>query len=345
MREPHDLPALAALSAQIGADPLLIQAAGGNTSIKADGVLWIKASGMLLADAQLRNVFVPADLAAMRTAMAAGEERADRPAEFALAGDLRPSIETSLHAVFPQRVVVHVHCVNTIAHAIRRDAPSVLAERLGGFDWAIVPYARPGAELARRVSDARGPATDVIVLANHGLIVAAGTVEAAGALLSRVVASLRTPAEGAAPDMDALSALADGDYAPAAADHPLHGAATAPHRLAAATGGSLYPDHVIFCGPSSVALAPHEAPAKAAARRADRGLAPPPYLLVPGKGALLRRDASAGALALARCLGDVLARLPAGVPLHSLSPDQEAALLNWDAEKYRQSLNARDAGG
>ena len=35
---------------------------------------------------------------------------------------LRPSIETTVHALMPQRVVVHVHCVNTIAWAIRSDA-------------------------------------------------------------------------------------------------------------------------------------------------------------------------------------------------------------------------------
>ena len=74
---PHDLPALAAASARIGADPLLIQGPGGNTSIKDGGVMWIKASGTNLADALTRDVFVPCDLAAMRAAMTAGEARAD----------------------------------------------------------------------------------------------------------------------------------------------------------------------------------------------------------------------------------------------------------------------------
>ena len=45
---PADLAELRDFSARIGADPLLIQAAGGNTSVKADGVMWIKASGTWL---------------------------------------------------------------------------------------------------------------------------------------------------------------------------------------------------------------------------------------------------------------------------------------------------------
>ena len=34
-----------ALSAQLGRDPLQVQGPGGNTSIKHDNVMWIKASG------------------------------------------------------------------------------------------------------------------------------------------------------------------------------------------------------------------------------------------------------------------------------------------------------------
>ena len=40
-----ELDQLRALSARVGADPLLVQAAGGNTSLKDQGVMWIKASG------------------------------------------------------------------------------------------------------------------------------------------------------------------------------------------------------------------------------------------------------------------------------------------------------------
>ncbi len=43
----------------------------------------------------------------------------------------------------PQKVVVHVHCVETIAVAVRADAEVVLAEKLAGLPYAFVPYARP----------------------------------------------------------------------------------------------------------------------------------------------------------------------------------------------------------
>lgn len=47
-----EMMSLRELSARIGRDPLLVQACSGNTSIKLDGVLWIKASGTWLADVE-----------------------------------------------------------------------------------------------------------------------------------------------------------------------------------------------------------------------------------------------------------------------------------------------------
>lgn len=337
---PHDLPALAQLSARIGADPLLIQAAGGNTSIKDGKMMWIKASGTYLADALTRDVFVPCDLIAMRFAVAAGEARADRPAEFSLQENgLRPSIETSLHAVFPQRVVVHVHCVNTLALAIRQDAQEAVAARLSGFNWAMVPYCKPGATLAAQVRSVLLPGVDVIILRNHGLIVAANTVEAAEDLLHRVVAALSAKAENVHRD-PALAQRADGAFHPLPPDHPLHTVARTPRLLRAAQAGSLYPDHVVFCGPGAAVLPEGETASQFADRLSARGLPHPVFLLVPGLGCLIASDASAGGQALARCLGDVLCRLAEGAEVTPLTDAQTAELLDWDAEKYRQSLNA-----
>ncbi len=48
-----------------------------------------------------------------------------------------------MHAVLAPRIVVHVHCVETLAWAIRADA----AEALAGLPWAYVPYCQPGTPL------------------------------------------------------------------------------------------------------------------------------------------------------------------------------------------------------
>lgn len=341
MSAPADLARLKAVSARLGGDPLRIQGPGGNTSVKEGAKMWIKASGTELAEAERRDIFVVVDLERMRAAMDADAAEADQPALFTLeSGALRPSIETSLHAVFPQRVVLHAHCVDTIALAIRADARERLAERLVRIPHGFAPYVKPGATLAKAVRASGGVEAGVVVLGNHGLIVAGDTVEAASDLFDRVTAAVAAePAASPSPDMAALEQAGGCSYAPPAADHPLHGVALSPYRLQAALKGSLYPDHVIFCGVAATALGTGKSADDLVARLSAEGLAAPPLLLVPGRGALIARDASAGARALARCLGDVLARVPEDAPLTYLTERQNAELIDWDAEKYRRALN------
>lgn len=340
----REFSALRALSARIGKDPLLIQAAGGNTSIKNGETLWVKASGLWLARAEDDEIMVPVALAPLLEAVRRGDPLADAPQGFvqeALSpGNLRPSIETTVHAVIPQRVVVHVHCVETIAIAARRDARPILEERLRGLAWRLVPYVRPGLPLAEAITAVLAPGVDILVLANHGLVVAAETVEEAGRLLGRVTGILAAPARPAGePDTHALLRLAAGSAYRLPSDPRAHQAGRDLESCRAAAGGSLYPDHVIFLGPGSVIAGPQETALDIEARSA--GGAAPASILFPGKGVLMRRDATPGAEALAACLSDVLARIPADAPLRYLTDKEHGELLNWDAEKYRQALNRR----
>ena len=54
-----------------------------------------------------------------------------------------------MHAVLPHRVVLHVHCVNTIAWAVRQDAPAQLEHQLevcagSGFRTCLRACRLPG---------------------------------------------------------------------------------------------------------------------------------------------------------------------------------------------------------
>jgi len=258
----------------------------------------------------------------MRASLGAGEDRADQPQEFALEqGGLRPSIETSLHAVFPQRVVLHAHCIHTLAHAVQEDPVAAIGDKLAAFRWGCVGYAKPGANLARLVQGQVAAGCDVVVLSNHGIIVAADTVREAADKLDRVAAALRVdPVPFAPTDLDPPPGWREGPQS-------LSQLALDPARMAMATGGSLYPDHVIFCGMG--VMASDNVP----------DVDYPPFVLMPGRGAVVRADASPGAQALAQCLGDVLVRVPEGVALHYLTLEQNGELLNWEAEQYRQPPN------
>ncbi|WP_429806486.1 class II aldolase/adducin family protein [Ensifer sp. B1-9] len=336
--------ALLDLSARVGSDPLLVQGAGGNTSIKEGGTLWIKASGLWLTHARQRDVMVPVALDPLLDALERNDPATEKAQDFVIAGrnpsGLRPSIETTVHALMPQKVVVHVHCVETIATAVQTNGAAIAAERLAGFPHVFVPYARPGLPLAKAIAERLQDNTSVLVLGNHGLVVAAETVADAASLLSDITRRLTRPRRQApTADLAALSRLAvDSDYR-LPEDASLHAVAADLDSCRLAAGGSLYPDHVIFLGKGGVVAAPGETALSIEAKRRAAGESLPPLLLFPGKGVLVQKEISAGALAMARCLADVTARIPADARLRYLTEAENAELLGWDAEKYRQQLN------
>ena len=321
--------ALKKLSARVGADPLLVQAAGGNTSLKQNGMMWIKASGTWLRDAEARDILVPVNHDALQAALARNDPACEACTDFVLAdlnaSGLRPSIETTVHALMPQRVVIHVHCVNTIAWAIRADAEHQLTGKLRNFMWAFIPYARPGLPLAGAIATRLKPGIDILILGNHGLVVAADTVAGAETLLGHLLNALVKPVRAAVlPQLTALRLLCkDTSYVPAESNET-HALATDALALKRGKNAVFYPDHVVFLGVG-------------VATEIESGA---PLVAVPGKGVLIRKDAKPSVEPMGRCLADVMRRVEADDPLIALDGEDIDRLVNWDAEKYRQGLNA-----
>ncbi len=327
------------LSAELGRDPLLIQASGGNTSVKEDGLLWVKASGKELARAHDEPIFVPVDFAGVRAAIDRDESDPATP-HVVGSTSLRPSIETTLHALLPHRVVVHVHSVNTLAWTTREDGPARIGEAMDGLAWAWVPYRRPGLPLTRMVQEVLDEDTDILVLQNHGLVIGgdgAGEVDTRLREAERRLLVPPRPTSGPGAGLSASSDESD-EYAPAQAA-VVHALGTDPDCFRKARGGALYPDHVVFLGP--------EAPIAERGRSWDearddyraRHREPPQYLIVEGEGVLLRRDHNFGVAEMLECQAEVLARVGADVSLRYLTDTEVAELMNWDAETYRKTLN------
>jgi len=314
-------PEFCALSADLGKDPLQVQGPGGNTSIKEGPVMYIKASGTELADAERQNVFVAVDRdAAVREAQEKAGDGSCKDTVLDKSHGLRPSIETTFHAALDRRIVVHTHSVATLAHVISPEGRSVAATKLAGLNSVMIPYAKPGLPLTRQILARIEPDTQVIILQNHGLIVAGETVAEVRTLLADVEKRLQlsprlievTSKVAEAPDGFEWS-----DYGWLAQD---------PLAYERATTGTYYPDHVVFLGPC-LPVKDHDGK--------------PPAIIHEGRGVLLRKDATSSQQAMLRCISDVLSRVQDGWGVDPIGPQAEAELLNWDAEKYRQALAAR----
>jgi rhamnose utilization protein RhaD (predicted bifunctional aldolase and dehydrogenase) len=316
--------------AAIGADPLLVQGAGGNVSWKDGDTLWIKASGTWLADAARKDIFVPVDLAHLRGAIDAATMDV-QPRTLDESG-LRPSIETLLHALMPHKVVVHVHAVELLAHLVRAGFPATVEARLGGsVGWAAVPYRKPGLELAAAVAAAlaRMPHAQVVFLQNHGVVIGANSTAEVDAILRPMLAKMSSPPlpACAAP---ARQQPPQAQYAPIA-DHGIQQLALDPTLFGRlASSWALFPDHVVFLGPRAHA---YDSARAMAARQAS-----PELVFIGGDGVYAKASFGLAKLAQLRCYYDVLARHGGDGELATLTEAQIADLLNWDAEQYRMAL-------
>lgn len=328
-----------ACCARLGKDPLLVQGAGGNVSWKEGNVLWVKASGTWLARAEQEEIFIPVDLAHVRTEIATGNFSVSPKV---LGGStLRPSIETLMHALLPHRIVVHLHVVELIANLVRERWGSntvTLPEAL--MPAVVVEYFKPGAELARAIHDglAKEPAANIIFLKNHGVVIGAEDTEQVDVLLTALIQSMKiTPAVIAPPSASGrLPESANSNYIPLA-DVEVHQLALHPdliNRLSIDWG--LYPDHVVFLGPKPFIFDSWEALSE---HPASEPL--PELVFIRDKGVFVDASFSLAKQLQLRCYFDVMVRQAPNEKLRSLSDDQIAELLDWDAEKYRMSLSVK----
>ena len=337
-----ELQLLRELTQRVGNNPLLAQASTGNASIKLDGVLWIKASGRWMADALQNEILIPLDLA-------------DVHAE-CLQRDLDPaerypgaSLETAMHALLPHPVVLHVHCVNTIAWAVRSDARAQLQERLDGLRWRWVPYVESGLPLARAVRSALSAEldldADIFVLGNHGLVIGAENCRAAENLLSEVGRRLAVRPRQAHPaDYTVLAEASADSLWDLPDDDAVHALATDPVSRAILAGGLLYPCQAIFSNSSTPALFRSipcsDAPDEWAARYRHR-----PLLLIEGRGVLMSRSMTSAECAMISGLAQVVQRIPASAPIRYLTDAEIANSSSAIAYRYRELANERIGGG
>ena len=129
----NELNALSAMSQKYGANKKYVLAGGGNTSYKSNDVLYIKGSGTALATIKPEQ-FVKMDRALLAKMWETEYPANEAEREAAVLADMmnarlknesgRPSVETLLHDLFPQKFILHVHpaSINGITCSVKGKA-------------------------------------------------------------------------------------------------------------------------------------------------------------------------------------------------------------------------------
>jgi rhamnose utilization protein RhaD (predicted bifunctional aldolase and dehydrogenase) len=326
------------LSFYLGNNLDWVQGAGGNTSLKTNETLWVKASGYWLSDAK-NDIFVPLSRKMVLDKISSGEE--DLSSSRILKNeyqDLRPSIETTLHALMPHKFVIHTHSVNVISYAVLKDCKQLLKEKLNDLKWLWVPYVRPGLPLTKRLKAANISNFDVIILANHGLVIGADSKEEVLALINKVEKRLFRPLRKKSINTNVrkiINALDLLDYKLPKYDF-CHSLAQDKFSMKVLSENALYPDHVIFLGPGKIPVISYED----LKNRIKNKTLNKNYkaIVIKELGVLVNKAVSENAEEMLHCLTNVLLKLMPKDKLQHLKFNDEADLLGWDAEKYRKLI-------
>lgn len=331
-----------AFCAQIGSDPLLVQGAGGNVSWKSDGVLWIKASGTWLAEAELKDIFVPVSLMDLQDAIA----RRDFSVQPVVTGesDLRPSIETLLHVIMPQKVVVHLHAIEILAFLVTTNARDQISRILGNsIDWIFVDYFKPGADLAKAISQAieDNQRTEIIFLGNHGIVLGGSSavdIKSKIEFLIQRFSSMKTELKSYKPHAKKNERMfLNKGYIPCF-EKKINCIALEKNIFQNLSNvWSLYPDHLVFLGEKPQILE-SEFNLKSFNDVTKKN---PPFIFVEDEGAYQAISLEEARLAQMLCYGEVISRVHDLSTTSRLSCDDIDALLDWDAEKYRQNVSSQ----
>ncbi|MBR5257946.1 MAG: class II aldolase/adducin family protein [Clostridia bacterium] len=333
-----------------GANPALVCCGGGNTSMKEGNVMYVKGSGTALKDA-VTETFVGMDREKLLKMLDEPYPTDDREREAKFVSDCmaarlpgeeskRPSVEALLHALFPQKFVLHLHptLVNGLTCSKEGEA---WCEKLFGKSVVWVKACKPGytlAKLMKDVFDSADRPIKTVLLENHGVFFAADTVDDLATHLNGMLNAISSVAEEApsaeggtvSPAAEKLRALS-GKAEVRFTGSPLAKYFASDIDTAKKVMKPFNPDEIVYCG-AGVDFA--ESADKVSAIRSN-------VLILKGEGVFTFGDTPKAAENCMALIKDSMAIAWYAAYFGGEQPMSEELvnfISNWEVESYRRKV-------
>ncbi len=378
MKEIQDL---ISISRFYGKDSRFVIAGGGNTSYKNEEKIWVKASGSSL-ETITEDGFAILDRSLLNPM--SGKQYSENAAEREeqVKNDLaaatvtkgkRPSVETSMHNVINYAFVVHLHptIVNGLMCAVN---VTTVLENLFGEKVLYVEYTDPGYLLFKKVYDrikayraSYGEEPKVIWLQNHGIFVAASTIEEIQSIYDDILGKLEVARKEPVPTEKVSIAAEVTDILPAVrmmlSENGLKTLRVRNNALIEHYNRTenqqdisrpFTPDAIVYCK-SNYLFLQEEAPdkilseaKKEIATFCEKFAYQPKVLLIKGIGLVAAGDNARQCDIILDVFEDAmkvawLSRSFGGP--HPMTPEQIDFIDNWEVENYRRSVAAGGSRG
>ena len=219
---------LVEMSNRYGGNEEFVLAGGGNTSFKENGVLYVKGSGVSLAEIK-KDQFVAMDIKKLLEMIEreypesmSNSEREEKALADMMAARLpgeeskRPSVESILHAMFPYKLVLHLHppLINGLTCGINGKEA---CGKLFGDKAVWIDLTKPGLVLAKvcyklfnEHAKKTGSYPQIVIIQNHGVFVSADTIGEIDQLMDYVVEQIKSQVKEF-PDFEVIALTYDMD--------------------------------------------------------------------------------------------------------------------------------------
>ncbi|HKI88644.1 MAG TPA: SDR family NAD(P)-dependent oxidoreductase [Draconibacterium sp.] len=355
-------------------------AGGGNTSFKDENQLWIKASGINLGNID-ENGFCVLDRQKLNDIpnQKFSDDSATREEQVKNAllnarvypnSGLRPSVETSLHNLFSYNFVVHTH-MTLVNGLMCSNLAKEKSLEIFGEEVLYVSYSDPGyvlftliAEKIRKYNKKIGRDPKIVLIQNHGIFVAADSVDEIHGIYAGVESKLKNTFESF-PEAKKIPVSAKfNEILPAVrmllSEEKLkvctafNSSWTARFIKDIATFNKsiarpFNPDQMVYCmseylfieNNTSAETIIDEAETKIADFKNRKGT-PPKVIFIQNEGVIVAENSPVSIQYLQDIVNDfcqigTLAKNFGGP--HPLTPEQTAFIENWEVENYRKKVS------
>jgi len=362
---------LTAFSNHYGNNSELVLAGGGNTSAKDGDILYIKASGTSLATITPEG-FVKMDRALLAKMFEKeyptdDNEREEQALQDLMAARLpgedakRPSVETTLHSLFPQTFVLHLHPALVNGLTCGQEGEKI-AHELFNDEFIWIDLCRPGYVLAKLCFDAMGEYTkrtgkapSIVILQNHGIFFAADTVADLDKMLNNVMRTLTgqveqlpdlSPKENVSPMVEQVISKIKGIYDSESCvlfDGNTQALSFAQSKESAAPLLLPFtPDHIVYCKAYPLFVDSIESLENKYDQYKQKNGYAPKIIIFQGMGFFAVGQNEKDAMTAQTLFNDAIKVAvyteSFGGPLH-MTQELTDFIVNWEVEAYRQKQN------
>jgi HAD superfamily hydrolase (TIGR01549 family) len=164
----------------------LVQAGGGNSSVKVNNFMFIKSSGTSMSNVDIKNGYAVVNNKQILHDILTNDTK--DISHYNVIGKNRGSIETFMHS-FLKKYTIHLHPIQVNRILITTCATSIISELFP--QSFIIDYFTPGITLCNEIYK-KYNGENIIFLINHGIIITCDNYEELYQLIESVITTLET---------------------------------------------------------------------------------------------------------------------------------------------------------